>query len=345
MRPRLTVRLGHADAPARLQPVQPDAFELAFDVAERLRANLETVVRGKGKEIGLVLTALACEGHVLFEDVPGTAKTVLARAIAASVEGGTVARIQCTPDLQPADVIGLAIYNQKTRDFEFRPGPIFASIVLLDEINRATPKTQSALLEAMAERQVTVEGATRELPRPFLLLATENPIEHEGTFFLPEAQLDRFFLRTTLGYPQGEDELQIVLDQLHGHPLADVRPVVSVGEVIALQRAVEGVYIDQLVRRWIVALIRATRELDMVELGASVRGSLALERAARARALLSGRDYVVPEDVESLFGPVIGHRMLFAPTFLAGVRKLEGSEVLRRLWENCLELAPRPARR
>jgi MoxR-like ATPase len=304
---------------------------------------VESVVRGKRDEITLVLAALACEGHVLFEDVPGTAKTVLARAIAQSIEGATPSRIQCTPDLQPADVTGSAIFNQKTRDFEFRPGPIFANVVLVDEINRATQKTQSALLEAMAERQVTVDGVTRQLSSPFLLLATENPIEHEGTFLLPEAQLDRFLLRAALGYPGEGDEHRIVLDQRHGHPLDDVRPVVSIGEIRVLQRAVEDVYVDPLVQRWIVAVVRATRGLDIVQLGASVRGSLALERSVRAWALLRGREYVVPEDVESLFGPVLAHRVLFAPSFLAATRRLAREEVVAELLSRCLELAPRPA--
>jgi MoxR-like ATPase len=326
-------------------PPRPDASHLvaAAAVAERLRANVETVVRGKRNEVVLVLTALACRGHVLFEDVPGTAKTVLARAIAQSIDGARTARIQCTPDLQPTDVTGLAIFNQRTRDFEFRPGPIFASIVLVDEINRAMPKTQSALLEAMAERQVTVDGATRPLPDPFLLLATENPIEHEGTYLLPEAQLDRFFLCTALGYPGAADELHIVRDQRHGHPLVDLEPVVTLDDVRDLQRGVEAVYVDEVLQRWIVALVRATREVDGVEVGASVRGSLALERAARARALLSGREYVVPEDVEALFSPVIGHRVLFVPAFFNATRGLGRTEALGRFRERCLELAPRPA--
>jgi MoxR-like ATPase len=312
------------------------------DTAARLLENVELVVRGKRREVRLVLAAFACRGHVLIEDVPGTAKTVLARAIAQSIKGGTVGRIQCTPDLQPTDVTGLSIYNQKTRDFEFRPGPIFANVVLLDEVNRATPKTQSALLEPMAEVQVTVDGETRPLPQPFLLLATDNPIEHEGTFPLPEAQLDRFLMCISLGYPTPEEELAIVRDQQHGHPLGSLRPVVSTAEVRRLQDAVGDVYVDELIQRWIVGLVGATRQLETIALSASVRGSLALERAVRAWALLEGRTYAVPEDVELLFMPVIAHRIVFAPSYLATIRKLGREEALQQLWECCLELAPRP---
>src|SRR5215213_9839902 len=211
----------------------------AAEIATRLLANVETVVHGKTSEIKLVLAALASGGHVLFEDVPGTAKTVLARAIAGSIEGTISARIQCTPDLQPTDVTGLSVFNQRERDFEFRAGPIFANVVLVDEINRAMPKTQSALLEAMAEQQVTVDGETRVLPDPFLLLATENPIEYEGTFPLPEAQLDRFFLRSALGYPDAEDERRILDEQRHGHPLRLLEPVISVEEVQQLRSAAQ----------------------------------------------------------------------------------------------------------
>ena len=205
----------------------------ARSTADRLIANVETVVHGKTERVKLVVAALACRGHVLFEDVPGTAKTILARAIAGSIEGATTARVQCTPDLQPTDVTGLSVYNQQTRDFEFRPGPVFANILLVDEINRAMPKTQSALLEAMAERQATVDGVTHQLPEPFLLIATENPIEQEGTFVLPEAQLDRFYIKTELGYPTPEQEMQIVREQRDEHPLARLRPVVTLDEIVA----------------------------------------------------------------------------------------------------------------
>jgi MoxR-like ATPase len=267
----------------------PERFERAGAISDRLVDNIETVVYGKRDEIKLVLTALACDGHVLLEDVPGTAKTMLARAIAGSIEGAIPQRIQCTPDLQPTDVTGLSVFDQRTRGFEFRPGPIFANVVLVDEINRATPKTQSALLEAMAERQVTVDGVTRELPYPFLLLATENPIEYEGTFPLPEAQLDRFFLRTALGYPGVEDELRILTEQRYAHPLDALEPVVGLDEVHELRAAAQHVYVDDALHRWVVELVRATREQESVVIGSSVRGSLALERFSMLAATSSRR--------------------------------------------------------
>jgi MoxR-like ATPase len=279
---------------------------------------------------------------VLFVDVPGTGKTVLARAIAGSIEDSVFARVQCTPDLQPSDVTGINIYNQKLRDFEFRRGPLFANVVLVDEINRAMPKTQSALLEAMGERQVTIDGQTFVLPQPFLVLATENPIEQEGTFPLPEAQLDRFALQTALGYPTEEEEVSIVVAQRHGHPLTALGPVISADEVRALQRAVEDIYSDDLIVRWTVDLVRATRTVEGVAVGASVRGSLTLERTARAWALLHGRTHVVPEDIELLFLPVLGHRLLLTASFLAETRALGRDEALGRIRARCLELAPPP---
>jgi MoxR-like ATPase len=316
--------------------------ESSLSTSDRLLANIERVVLGKHDQIALVLAALAAQGHVLLEDVPGTAKTILARSIAQTIEDATVTRIQCTPDLQPTDVTGLSIYDQKTRAFEFRAGPIFANVVLVDEINRAMPKTQSALLEAMAERQVTVDGVTHLLPSPFIVIATENPIEQEGTFPLPEAQLDRFALRSTLGYPGEAAEIDIVLAQRHGHPLGALEPLVSLDDVRAMQAAIEEVYIDELLVRWTVALVRATRELEGVALGASVRGSLALERTARAWALVRGRDHVVPEDVEALFLPVLGHRLLLTPSFLAETRGLGRDDALGQIKARCLVRAPAP---
>jgi len=314
----------------------------ATAIADRFLDNIETVVHGKREQIKLVVAALMCGGHALLEDVPGTAKTVLARAIAGSVEDAQSTRIQCTPDLQPTDVTGLSIFNQQQRDFEFRPGPVFANVVLVDEINRAMPKTQSALLEAMAEQQVTVDGETRRLSDPFLVMATQNPIEYEGTFPLPEAQLDRFFVKTTLGYPDAQDEARIVEEQLGGHPLGRLEPVISVEDVLTLRRSIAGVFVHEAVARWIVDLVRATRELDIVAIGSSVRGTLALNRAARAWAVLHGRRYVTPEDVEQLFVPVLVHRILFRPSFLAEIRDRGWADASIEVRARCLERAPKP---
>jgi len=329
-----------SSAPA--QPPGERGLDAVAEIARRLIDNLETVVHGKSEEIRLVLSALVAGGHVLLEDVPGTAKTILARAIAASVEGIEFSRIQCTPDLQPTDATGLSIFDQERRSFVFQPGPLFANMVLVDEINRATPKTQSALLEAMAERQVTADGVTRPLPDPFMLVATENPIEYEGTFPLPEAQLDRFFLRATLGYPGEEAELQVVREQRHGHPLDSLTPVLGLDEFVDLRRASQDVYLDDLLEEWIVRLVRSTRELEQVEVGSSVRGSLALAKTARAWALLQGRDHVLPEDVVYLFIPVLGHRLVLRPVFLAETRDLTYTGALQQLRDLCFELVPPP---
>ena len=312
------------------------------ELARSLLANIETVVHGKSEEIRHVLSALLCGGHVLLEDMPGTAKTILARAIAGSIGDVQFSRIQCTPDLQPTDATGLSVYDQEHRTFVFRPGPLFANIVLVDEINRATPKTQSALLEAMAEHQITVDGVTRQLPDPFLIIATENPIEYEGTFPLPEAQLDRFFLRTSLGYPGEQQELQVVREQRHGHPIDGLRPALTLADIGALQRAAEDIYLDDLLEEWIVRLVRQTRDLPGVDVGASVRGSLALARTSRAWALLHERDHVLPQDVQQLFLPVLGHRLVLSPTFVADNRHLSSDRALEQLRDVCFERVPPP---
>jgi MoxR-like ATPase len=328
---------------ADISPERVDELAPVRRTAQRLIENIERIVVGKHDEIVLVLSALISGGHVLLEDVPGTAKTILARSIAQSLEGANFSRIQCTPDLQPTDVTGLSIFDQKSREFEFRPGPIFATIVLVDEINRAMPRTQSALLEAMAERQVTIDGVTRTLPDPFLVIATENQIEQEGTFPLPEAQLDRFALRTALGYPSNEDEVSIVLAQRHGHPLEALEPAVTTDEIRDVRLAVEDVYVDEQIVQWTVDLTRATRTVAGVEVGASVRGSLMLERTARAWALLHGRDHVLPADVEQLFLPVLGHRLLLTPAYAAETGSLGREEALAQVRDRCLAAAPPPA--
>jgi MoxR-like ATPase len=319
-----------------------DRLERALALASAWSANVERVVHGKSNEVKLVLAALISGGHVLFEDMPGTAKTVLSRAIAASVDGATFSRIQCTPDLQPTDVTGLSIFDQQTRAFEFRPGPLFAHVLLVDEINRAMPKTQSALLEAMAERQVTIEGQTHVLEDPFLVLATENPIEQEGTFPLPEAQLDRFAIKASLGYPNLDEEMQIVEEQRSRHPLASLASVIEIGDLLEIRAATEDVYVDRLVLRWLVELVRATRGLEQVNVGASVRASLALERVARAWALMEGRTFVDTADIERLFIPVIAHRLVFEPFALALEGMSSDESLLDYVKAECLRRVPPP---
>ncbi|MCA1667529.1 MAG: MoxR family ATPase [Thermomicrobia bacterium] len=299
------------------------------NIAERVVTNVERVIVGKHREVQLTLVALLCRGHVLIEDVPGVGKTVLAKTIARSI-GCSFKRIQFTPDLLPGDVTGVSIFNQGTRIFEFRPGPVVAQIVLADEINRATPKTQSALLEAMEERQITVDGETHDLPMPFVVLATQNPIEYEGTFPLPEAQLDRFLLRLSLGYPSHMEEIAVLQNQMSGHPLSRIEQVVDVSELVTAQQyIIENVRVDPLILEYIVSMSEATRRHDEIYLGASPRGTLGLLASARAWAALAGRDYVLPDDVKALAEPVLAHRLIVSPA--ARMRNIDGRGIVREL--------------
>jgi MoxR-like ATPase len=294
------------------------------DFANRITENIERVIVGKRQAIELLLVALFCEGHVLLEDVPGTGKTMLARSIAVSL-GGTFKRLQCTPDLMPNDVTGVSVFNLQSRLFEFRPGPVFVNILLADEINRATPRTQSALLEAMQEQQVTVDGITHQLPRPFIVLATQNPIEYEGTFPLPEAQLDRFLLRLPLGYPGASDEKVILRNLQREHPILTLKPIEyfdpsqnnaqqdGLALLSAYQRLVWEIYVDETIQDYILRLIHATRSHPDLALGGSPRASLALFKAAQAYAAICGRDHVLPDDVKALAPYVLTHRLLIRP--------------------------------
>jgi MoxR-like ATPase len=279
---------------------------------EAIIDNVERVIVGKRAPIELMMVALLCNGHVLIEDVPGVGKTMLARAIAISL-GCAFKRLQCTPDLLPNDVTGVSVFNQKTSEFEFRPGPVFVNVLLTDEINRATPRTQSALLECMGEGQVSVDGVTHSLPRPFLVLATQNPIEYEGTFPLPEAQLDRFLLRLSVGYPSLDDENQMLLNLQRQHPIETLEQVVDGSQLPELQRQVWEAHVDDTVRDYIVRLVHATREHPDLALGGSPRGSLALFKTAQALAALRGRDYVLPDDVKPLVRPALAHRLIVRP--------------------------------
>ena len=314
---------------------------MAFDPApfadfrSRLAANVSRVIRGKDAEIERLLVALVCRGHVLLDDVPGTGKTMLARAIAGSL-GGCFRRVQFTPDLLPNDLTGVTVYNQKTSEFQFREGPVFTNILLADEINRATPRTQAALLEAMSEFQVSADGVTRRLPAPFMVLATQNPVEFEGTYPLPEAQLDRFMLRLSLGYPEFEDERQVLLDQRHGHPIDALEPVASMEELLQLQATVGEVHVDDTVVDFLLRIVRATRSHRDIALGASTRGSLGLFKTAQALAALRGRGYALPDDVKELTPWVLPHRMLTKPE--SALRGVTATELVRSM-VNATELA------
>ena len=301
------------------------------ETGENVAANVERVIVGKRQEVRLTLVALLCRGHLLIEDVPGTGKTMLAKAVARSL-GCSFRRIQFTPDLLPSDVTGLSIYNQRTQEFEFRPGPIMAQVVLADEINRATPKTQSSLLECMEEHQATIDGTTYAMPDPFLVIATQNPIEYEGTFALPEAQLDRFMLRIRLGYPSQADEQTILDQQKITHPLEDLKEVLSVKDLLELQKGVREIYVDPSVADYIVRLVNATRTHPDVYLGASPRGSLALYRTGQALAALAGRDYVIPDDIKTLAESCLAHRLIIKTS--SSMHDIDPRQVVAELLES-----------
>ncbi|MGD2144519.1 MAG: MoxR family ATPase [Anaerolineae bacterium] len=303
-------------------------IQMVQGVTHKLVQNVEHVIIGKRDAIELVAVGLLSRGHILIEDVPGVGKTMLARSLAASL-GCSFSRIQFTPDMLPSDVTGVSIFNQKTREFEFRRGPVMAQVVLTDEINRATPKTQAALLEAMQELQVTVDGVTHPLPEPFLLMATQNPIEYEGTFPLPEAQLDRFLMRIRLGYPEPEDEISILESQRYRHPVTRIEQVVSVADLLDAQEALKDVYVDTLIKEYIVGMIERTRHHPDTYLGASPRGSLALFRTGQAWAAMQGRDYVLPDDIKHLAIPTLAHRLIVSPA--ARLKDVTGETVMQEL--------------
>jgi len=312
------------------------------DFAETVIRNVETVIVGKREQIEMMIVALLCQGHVLIEDVPGTGKTMLARAIAASM-GLSFKRLQCTPDLLPNDITGVNVFNQQTSTFEYRPGPVFVHLLLADEINRATPRTQAALLEAMQERQVTADGVTRPLPSPFLVLATQNPIEYEGTFPLPEAQLDRFLMRISLGYPHSDDEIIMLRNLRKRHPIETIGQVVDGAALVDLQETVTDVHLDATLERYILDIINATRNHPDLALGASPRGSLALYKTAQALAALQGRDYVLPDDIKRLVPLTLAHRVIVRPE--SQLRGRTAVAVLNEIVEQVtLDLGDVPAR-
>ncbi len=298
------------------------------EVSKRIIANVEQVIVGKRQQLILSLVAWFCEGHVLLEDVPGVAKTMLARALSRSV-GCSFKRIQCTPDLLPSDVTGASVFNQKTTEFEFRPGPIFAQLVLADEINRATPRTQAALLEAMAEGRVTVDGVTRALNPPFLVIATQNPVDHEGTFPLPEAQLDRFLMKFSLGYPLMEEELKMLEMLQREHPVNQIKPVVSAEQLVACQREVREVYVDPKIQRYLMEIVHATRDNEELSLGGSPRASIALFRTSQAMASIRGRNFVQPDDVKRVAPSVLTHRVILKPE--SRLRKVTAEHVVSEI--------------
>jgi MoxR-like ATPase len=306
-------------------------METVHTIANRLIDNVEKVIIGKRGQVEQTVTALLCQGHVLVEDVPGVGKTMLAKTIAKTI-GCTFQRIQFTPDMLPSDVTGVSVFNQQTREFEFRPGPIMAQIVLTDEINRATPKTQSALLEAMEEKQVTVDGVTYPLQKPFLVLATQNPIEYEGTFPLPEAQLDRFMLRISLGYPSPADEIRMLDSQQKVHPVETVSQAISSEELLQAQAAVKNVHIDDQVKEYIVELVNTSRKHPDVYLGASPRGSLALYKTAQAKAAMEDRDFVIPDDVKALAVPALAHRLIVSPA--ARIKNVDARVVVQEILDS-----------